>query len=143
MAEINEDQLADLLLKFISNDLENVKKLKKQMDKKQALRLVHLYSRDEIRETLLEMENHLPLARKYSSVSLTLEQWIKLKQKKAALGQRSKMPVVNVNQLFTYQEALDYCHKAHGNLALQDYFDSHKDANGKTYFKLKRKGLNS
>jgi len=134
--QLSDEELAKRLLKFIEKDelLDNVRKLQKQMTHEQALRLVHLYSRDEIRETLYEMANHAPLPKKYKSVSLTLEQWIKLKRKKAAFSQ--KLPSTSATGLFTYDEALNYCHKQWQHLDITKHFDMVME-NGKKLWRLK------
>jgi len=71
---------------YISAELENVSKLKKQLTDDQIDRLEEEYTKAEIHDTLLEMENFKPLQKKYVSVYLTLRNWIKLKRKKTGGG---------------------------------------------------------
>jgi len=129
------DQLALLMLKFIEQELTQVPKMKKPMTLKQAERLCHLYSRSELKETLLEMDNFAPLLKKYISAGQTLEQWILLKRKKAQWSGKKTLPMGNEG-LFTYEQAIEYCHKTHGNYEIKAHFDLVKKED-KNYWRLK------
>ncbi|MDZ7802383.1 hypothetical protein [Thiohalophilus sp.] len=71
---------------YISEELENVLKLKKQLTDEQIDKLEEEFDKKEIHDTLLEMENYNGLSKKYVSVYLTLRNWIKLKRKKTGGG---------------------------------------------------------
>lgn len=70
------------LKQYIAEELEGVSKLKKQLTDEQIDKLEEEFSKAEIHDTLLEMENYNGLEKKYKSVYLTLRNWIKLKRKK-------------------------------------------------------------
>lgn len=124
------------MLAFIDEECDQVKRMKKPMTEKQAVRLCSLYSRQELKETLLEMNNFAPLCKKYVSAGQTLEQWIKLKRKKAQWSQKKPIPLGNNEGLFTYEQALDYCYKSYGNYDLTAHFDLVKKED-KKYWRLK------
>lgn len=57
-------------------------KVRDQLTDKQIDKLEAEFHRQEIHDTLLEMENYNGLHKKYVKVYLTLRNWIKLKRKK-------------------------------------------------------------
>lgn len=79
---MNEPIDKEKLKQYISEELENVGKLKRQLTDDQIDKLEEAYSKEEIHQTLLEMENFKKLNSKYVSVYLTLNNWIKLKRKR-------------------------------------------------------------
>ena len=79
---MNEPIDKEKLKAYIAEDLEGVAKLKKQLTDDQIDKLEEEFSKAEIHDTLLEMENYNGLEKKYKSVYLTLRNWIKLKRKK-------------------------------------------------------------
>lgn len=128
----------EALKKYIAEELENVRKLKKQLTDSQVARLCNGYSRKEIHETLLEMENHAPLAKKYRSVYLTLKNWMDLKRTKAAIQRDNQVRRFGVTAKMNYHEALTWLERKGLPLSsLADKFTPEKDKNGKTYWILK------
>jgi hypothetical protein len=90
--EEEKDQVSAKLLithnlqKFIQKNCPNVSKLKKQITHEECDRLLEKYSGDAIRDKLAGMEN-MPvrkLTSKYSSVYLTLLNWLKRDHKESA-----------------------------------------------------------
>lgn len=63
--------------KYIKESLINVSKLSIQLTDAECERLLNEYKREDIWQTLLNMENHKDLVKKYTSVNLTLRNWIK------------------------------------------------------------------
>lgn len=77
---ILEDEKKDTLhpiQKYILENLKNVSKLSIQLTDAECQRLLIEYPKDDIWKTLLNMENHKDLVKKYTSVNLTLRSWIK------------------------------------------------------------------
>lgn len=70
------------LQKFITESLPNVVKLKKQITNEECENLLAKYPKEMIYETLLAMENYKPLNSSYQSVYLTLNNWLKIREKK-------------------------------------------------------------
>lgn len=68
----------------ISQNLENVSKMKKQLTYSEAEKLVQDFQKEKIHKTLLQMENYKDLTKKNISVNLTLRNWIERN------GQQSK-----------------------------------------------------
>ena len=67
---------------YIAEELENVAGLKKQLTDADIEKLELEFTKTEIHQTLLEMENFAQLQKKYRSVKLTLTNWIRLKRRK-------------------------------------------------------------
>lgn len=65
------------LQKFIKNELPEVSKLKKQLTYKECEKLLNDFTKPEIHEILLRMENYSKITKSYVSVNLTLRNWIK------------------------------------------------------------------
>lgn len=69
------------LQKSIREKLKNVSKLKDQLTQEDCERLLKKYPGDENKKiiwgVLLDMENHKELTKKYTSVNLTLRNWLK------------------------------------------------------------------
>lgn len=67
---------------FILKDYPNVQKLPKQLTDDEAERLVLKFTKEDIKEVLDGMENKKDLLRKYQSVNLTIQSWMKLRKEK-------------------------------------------------------------
>lgn len=63
--------------------LKTVSQLKTQITFEECETLISLYPKELIKEKLNDMENHVPLLKKYKSVYLTLNTWCKLAQSKS------------------------------------------------------------
>ena len=66
---------------FVSSKLKNVSLLKNQLSDEQAQNLVAKFDKGIIQDVLYEMENKKDLAKKYTSVNLTIQSWIKIREK--------------------------------------------------------------
>lgn len=109
---------------FINKELENVKKLKKQLTFEQCESLINDFNKASIKDVLLEMENFAPLSKKYVSVNLTLRNWLK-RQAKAS-----------VSDLKTHKEALQWLHRQSISYDQFDtYFKKEPQPNGKVLFR--------
>lgn len=66
------------LQKFIAENemFINIRKLPKQLTEKEAIRISKNYSKKQIINTLMAMENYKQLTNRYVSVGLTLEKWL-------------------------------------------------------------------
>lgn len=118
------------LIKYIKEELENVSQLKKQLSPEQAIKLLEEYSKAEIHQTLLEMENHQPLSKKYISVYLTLQNWLKRNRRKSAKS-NNKTGIMDRNESLTLMEK--------NNIPFEnesDYFEVIKQDNGKPGWRL-------
>ena len=62
---------------YVSQNLPNVARLKNQLTAEQCEKLLADYSKDQIADTLMQMENFKQLNSKYASVYLTLNNWLK------------------------------------------------------------------
>lgn len=127
------------LKQWIAEELEQVAALKKQLSNKQIDRLrMSDYSKKEIKDTLMEMENHQGLTKKYRSVYLTLRNWIEKKREIQKVKELNKGGKRNLNSRFTYDEALTYLERKGINFSqFEQQFTRHLDKNGKYYFTLK------
>lgn len=67
---------------LISQDYPNVSKLKSQLTEKQAETLQSKFKPAEIKDILDSMENKADLTKKYSSVNLTIQSWMKFRENK-------------------------------------------------------------
>ncbi len=65
---------------LISQDYPNVSKMKSQLTQSQAETIQAKYKPEEIKSVLDGMENHTGLVKKYMSVSLTIQGWLKRRQ---------------------------------------------------------------
>lgn len=131
---------AELLKKFIKEQLPNVSGLKRQLNDSEINRLA-VYSKVEIEQTLLEMENHAQLQKKYVSVFLTLRNWIELKRKKTQVAASNQIKKMGYTGRFTHTEAHTYMEKKGIPFSeFLDRFDKINDANGKIYWSLKNMG---
>jgi hypothetical protein len=65
---------------LISQDYPNVSKMKSQLTQSQAETIQAKYKPEEIKSVLDGMENHATLTKKYTSVSLTIQGWLKRRQ---------------------------------------------------------------
>jgi len=72
-----EEEHTHAIQKFIEINCQRVATLKKQMTFKEAERIEELYGYELAKNTLLQMENFKPLTSKYTSVTLTLNNWCK------------------------------------------------------------------
>ena len=108
------------LQRYIATELENVSGLKKQMSAEQCERLVDEYSKEAIHQTLLEMENYKPLQKKYMSVYLTLNNWLKLKQDREKASQKGDK---KGGWVATYEEALQFMQRNDLTLDHRRYFE--------------------
>lgn len=63
--------------KYIKEDLKNVSKLPVQLKYEDCERLLTEFNKETIKDILLSMENYKELSKKYTSVNLTLRNWIK------------------------------------------------------------------
>ena len=118
------------LINYIKNELENVSSLKKQLTEDQALKILSEYSKSEIHQTLLEMENFKPLSRKYISVYLTLQNWLKRNRRKSAKS-NNNAGIMDRNESLTWMER--------NNIPFEnesDYFEVIKLDNGKPGWRL-------
>ena len=73
--EITED--SHPLRKFIAERFPTISKLKEQLTEEQAQKLMAEFSREEIADTLEQMENWVPLTKKSKSVYLTCKNWLR------------------------------------------------------------------
>jgi hypothetical protein len=69
------------LCEWISKELKNVSTLKNKLTNEQAERLVNEFSKESLKEILEAMENKVNLSKSYSSVNLTIRNWIKTRKK--------------------------------------------------------------
>jgi hypothetical protein len=65
------------LIDYIQKNCPNIQKLSKALSEDQAEKILQEFNFEEIRDTLDRMENYKPLLKKYSSVNLTLKNWLK------------------------------------------------------------------
>lgn len=72
-------QVFNPVVDYIQKNCPNVSKLKNQLTIDQSENLLQEFSIELIRDVLDQMENFKPLLSKYSSVHLTLKNWLKLK----------------------------------------------------------------
>jgi len=84
----NKDENKNIhpLQKYISDNFSNISKLKEQLTVEQCEKLLNKYPNTIIKEVLESMENYKPLTKKYSSVNLTLQNWIKIHLEKTNGG---------------------------------------------------------
>lgn len=75
--DIRQEEVKHPLRQYILDNCPNVSKLANQLTDKEAQSLVTKYSSSQIYEVLLAMENHKSLSKKYRSVYLTLNNWLK------------------------------------------------------------------
>lgn len=77
----NEDDIVEFnpLIEYIQKNCPNVGRLSKQLSFLEAESLLQKFEFQQLTDVLDQMENFKPLVSKYSSVSLTLRNWIKLK----------------------------------------------------------------
>jgi len=75
-----EQHVIHPLQKFVSDNLENVSKMKKQLTYDECMNLINEFSRDAIKEILEAMENYKDL-KKNISVNSTLKNWINIRRK--------------------------------------------------------------
>jgi hypothetical protein len=69
---------------YVNQNCPQVSKLKVQLTGEQCEKLLGQYSQLSVEETLLQMENHKNLTSKYTSVYLTLNNWLKRKINESA-----------------------------------------------------------
>jgi hypothetical protein len=69
------------LCSWIEKDLKSVYSLKNKLTNEQAEKLLNEFTRESIREILESMENKKDLSKNYSSVNLTIRNWIRTRQK--------------------------------------------------------------
>ena len=62
---------------WIKSDNPNVSKLEKQMTEPQFLTLIGQYGKEKLLDIIFQMENKKDLAKKYTSVYLTANNWLK------------------------------------------------------------------
>jgi hypothetical protein len=80
------------LVKWLAENCKEVTKMKKPLTNDEATNLVAEFTKEEIKETFMNMENYKPLQTKSISAYLTCKKWI-TKDRKEKGG---KMPVGNV-----------------------------------------------
>ncbi len=71
---------------WISQNLKNVSKLPEQLTESEAESLLQKFDRTIIREVLEQMENKKDLLKKYTSVNLTIQSWIRVRAKDNVLN---------------------------------------------------------
>lgn len=81
-ADNDNDNVNDInnihpIQKYIKEDLKNVSKLPIQLKYEDCERLLLEFNKETIKDILLSMENYKELTKKYTSVNLTLRNWIK------------------------------------------------------------------
>tara|TARA_Y100001935_G_scaffold253785_1_gene260960 strand:- start:166159 stop:166572 length:414 start_codon:yes stop_codon:yes gene_type:complete len=124
---------------YIAEELENVAGLKKQLTDADIEKLELEFTKTEIHQTLLEMENFAQLQKKYRSVKLTLTNWIRLKRRKEQVAKENAMKRHGFNGgLMTHTEALTWLEKKGMSYSqLTDKFELVKEGNDKNYWRLK------
>lgn len=81
-----EESEKHFLHTFIEINCLNVSKIQKQMSVKDCEMLVKNFGQQKVEDILLQMENKKDLAKKYTSVFLTANNWLKLSQEKSTKG---------------------------------------------------------
>ena len=76
---INIDERKNNLMIYIDENCPNIKKMKTQINFEQSEKIMTLESFQNICDVLDQMENFKPLVSKYTSVNLTIKNWLKLK----------------------------------------------------------------
>ena len=77
---LKEEEKSETLIKlekWMKENSPDVLKLKTQLSNSNLDKLLKTYSKDEIIETLSNMQNYKDLTKKYNSVYLTLTKWLK------------------------------------------------------------------
>ena len=64
---------------YIDENCPNIKKMKTQINFEQSEKIMTLETFQNICDVLDQMENFKPLVSKYTSVNLTIKNWLKLK----------------------------------------------------------------
>ena len=79
--ETTEETIVEFnpLIEYIQKNCPNVGRLSKQLTFLEAETLLQKFELQQLTDVLDQMENFKPLVSKYSSVSLTLKNWIKIK----------------------------------------------------------------
>jgi len=90
--EETKEEKEHAIQKFIEINCQRVATLKKQMTFKEAERIEELYGYELAKNTLLQMENFKPLTSKYTSVTLTLNNWCKNGKKNNLQSEVVKYP---------------------------------------------------
>ena len=90
--EETKEEKEHAIQKFIEINCQRVATLKKQMTFKEAERIEELYGYELAKNTLLQMENFKPLTSKYTSVTLTLNNWCKNGKKNDLQSEVVKYP---------------------------------------------------
>lgn len=93
-ADNDNDNVNDIsnihpIQKYIKEDLKNVSKLPVQLKYEDCERLLTEFSKETIKDILLSMENYKELSKKYTSVNLTLRNWIKKDNKVKPLNKHN------------------------------------------------------
>jgi hypothetical protein len=88
------DPVVKGLMVYIQEKTEYVKLLKKQLSTEEAASLIAIFTKEEIKDVIGQMENFNNLTRKYTSVYRTCLQWLKNnrkweKERQAVKGQNS------------------------------------------------------
>jgi len=73
------DERKNDLMIYIDENCPNIKKMKTQMNFEQSEKIMTLESFQNICDVLDQMENFKPLVSKYTSVNLTIKNWLKIK----------------------------------------------------------------
>ena len=76
---INIDERKNNLMIYIDENCPNIKKMKTQINFEQSEKIMTLESFQNICDVLDQMENFKPLVSKYTSVNLTIKNWLKIK----------------------------------------------------------------
>lgn len=94
---LNKDIIKHELQLLIKKEYPEISKLQKQLTQFECDKLLKLYNKDVIIHTLDLMENYKGLSKKYKSVFLTLNNW--LKRNDISLGnEKNKIVNKNLNQ---------------------------------------------
>ena len=93
------------LQKFIAQKLPNVSKLAAQLTEQESNRLIAKYSKDLILEVLQAMENKKDLSKKYTSVNLTIQSWIKIRKSKENGNETHQPPKADYSKQAAYYAA--------------------------------------
>jgi hypothetical protein len=88
-----------LLERYVNQNCPQVTKLKFQLTPEQCDKLIENYTQIQIEETLLQMENHKNLTTKYTSVYLTLNNWLRRKKNEST-------PNTIINRASNFENAI-------------------------------------
>lgn len=90
------------LQKYIFENCPNISKLTNQLTQKESENLVSKFDKALIKDILEGMENKKDLTKRYTSVNLTIQRWIKLRKERENGNQEPQPPKAD------YSEQADY-----------------------------------